>query len=63
MKAHTRASHIRTPNPYMARTLFPLLTSAPQKRLVVVGEGTHTLMLHFGAFASAQARFAGCLPA
>ena len=23
----------------MARTLFPLLTSAPQKRLVVVGEG------------------------
>jgi hypothetical protein len=25
--------------PYMAQTLFPLLTSAPQKRLVVVGEG------------------------
>jgi pimeloyl-ACP methyl ester carboxylesterase len=31
--------------PYMAQTLFPLLTGAPQKRLVVVGEGTHTLML------------------
>ena len=31
--------------PYMAQTLFPLLTSAPQKRLVVVVEGTHTLML------------------
>jgi pimeloyl-ACP methyl ester carboxylesterase len=31
--------------PYMAQTLFPLLTNAPQKRLVVVGEGTHTLML------------------
>jgi pimeloyl-ACP methyl ester carboxylesterase len=31
--------------PYMAQTLFPLLTHAPQKRLVVVGEGTHTLML------------------
>jgi pimeloyl-ACP methyl ester carboxylesterase len=31
--------------PYMAQTLFPLLTSAPQKRLVVAGEGTHNLML------------------
>jgi pimeloyl-ACP methyl ester carboxylesterase len=31
--------------PYMAQTLFPLLTGAPQKRLVMVGEGTHTLML------------------
>jgi pimeloyl-ACP methyl ester carboxylesterase len=31
--------------PYMAQTLFPLLTNAPQKRLIVVGEGTHTLML------------------
>jgi pimeloyl-ACP methyl ester carboxylesterase len=31
--------------PYMAETLFPLLTNAPQKRLVVAGEGTHTLML------------------
>jgi pimeloyl-ACP methyl ester carboxylesterase len=31
--------------PYMAQTLFPLLTNAPQKRLVIVGEGTHTLLL------------------
>jgi pimeloyl-ACP methyl ester carboxylesterase len=30
---------------YMAQTLFPLLTNAASKRLVVVGEGTHTLML------------------
>jgi hypothetical protein len=30
---------------YMAQTLFPLLTNAGNKRLVVVGEGTHTLML------------------
>ena len=31
--------------PYMAQNLFPLLKSAPRKRLVLVGEGTHTLML------------------
>jgi pimeloyl-ACP methyl ester carboxylesterase len=31
--------------PYMAQTLFPLLTNAPQKRLVQVGEGTHHLMM------------------
>lgn len=31
--------------PYMAQTLFPLIVNAPQKRLVMVGEGTHTLML------------------
>src|SRR5262249_55488347 len=31
--------------PYMAQTLFPLLKNAPGKRLVLVGEGTHTLML------------------
>src|SRR5262245_24787940 len=31
--------------PYMLQTLFPLLTNAPQKRLVIAGEGTHTLMM------------------
>jgi pimeloyl-ACP methyl ester carboxylesterase len=30
---------------YMAETLFPLLTNAPYKRMAVIGEGTHTLML------------------
>ena len=29
----------------MAQNLFPLLENAPGKRLVLVGEGTHTLML------------------
>ena len=27
--------------PYMAQALFPLLTGAPSKRLVMIGEGTH----------------------
>ncbi len=31
--------------PYMARKLFSLLTGAPIKRYVVVGEGTHTLVM------------------
>jgi pimeloyl-ACP methyl ester carboxylesterase len=31
--------------PYMATTLFPLLTSAPGKRLVILGEGTHTILM------------------
>jgi pimeloyl-ACP methyl ester carboxylesterase len=30
---------------YMAQTLFPLLKNAPQKRLVMIGEGTHTVIL------------------
>jgi pimeloyl-ACP methyl ester carboxylesterase len=30
---------------YMAQTLFPLLTNAPYKRYVEIGEGTHTVML------------------
>lgn len=30
---------------YMAQTLFPLLTNAPYKRMAVIGEGTHTVML------------------
>jgi len=29
--------------PYMAQALFPLLTGAPYKRLVMIGEGTHIL--------------------
>lgn len=31
--------------PYMAQTLFPLLTNAPAKRLVEIGEGTHTVIM------------------
>lgn len=30
---------------YMAQTLFPLLTNAPGKRLVILGEGTHGILL------------------
>jgi hypothetical protein len=29
----------------MARKLFSLLTNAPFKRYVLIGEGTHTLMM------------------
>jgi esterase/lipase len=29
----------------MAQTLFPLLVHAPDKRLVLLAEGTHTMML------------------
>ena len=29
---------------YMAQTLFPLLTNAPQKRMVVIGDGTHVIL-------------------
>ena len=31
--------------PYMAQTLFPLLTSAPWKRLSVLSGGTHTILM------------------
>jgi len=31
--------------PYMARALFPLLVHAPEKRYVMIGEGTHTIMM------------------
>jgi pimeloyl-ACP methyl ester carboxylesterase len=31
--------------PYMAQTLFPLLTNAPAKKLVMLGEGTHTIIM------------------
>lgn len=31
--------------PYMALALFPLLTSSPGKRLVLLAEGTHAMML------------------
>jgi pimeloyl-ACP methyl ester carboxylesterase len=30
---------------YMATTLFPLLVNSPGKRLVVLGEGTHTVLM------------------
>jgi pimeloyl-ACP methyl ester carboxylesterase len=31
--------------PYMAQALFPLLTNAPGKRMVTLGEGTHTIFM------------------
>ena len=31
--------------PYMAQTLFPLLVNAPWKRLVMIGEATHSLIM------------------
>jgi pimeloyl-ACP methyl ester carboxylesterase len=31
--------------PYMAQTLFPLLKNAPDKRYVLLGEGTHRIMM------------------
>ncbi|BAT58138.1 lysophospholipase L2 [Variibacter gotjawalensis] len=31
--------------PYMAQTLFPLLTNSPGKRLVMLAEGTHTIIM------------------
>jgi pimeloyl-ACP methyl ester carboxylesterase len=31
--------------PYMAQTLFPLMVNAPGKRLVQLGEGTHTIIM------------------
>jgi pimeloyl-ACP methyl ester carboxylesterase len=31
--------------PYMSRALFPLLVNAPEKRYVMIGEGTHTVMM------------------
>ncbi|HKG85168.1 MAG TPA: hypothetical protein VKB16_18750 [Beijerinckiaceae bacterium] len=31
--------------PYMAQNLFPLLTNAPAKQLVMFGEGTHTIIM------------------
>jgi len=31
--------------PYMAQAVFSKLTNAPQKRMVVIGEGTHTVVM------------------
>jgi esterase/lipase len=31
--------------PYMAETLFPLLVNAPDKRLVILAEGTHSIVM------------------
>jgi pimeloyl-ACP methyl ester carboxylesterase len=31
--------------PYMARALFPLLVNAPEKRYVLIGEGTHYIIM------------------
>ena len=31
--------------PYMAQTLFPLLVNAPGKRLVILAQGTHTIIM------------------
>ncbi len=30
---------------YMAQALFPLLTNAPRKRYIEIGEGTHTVIM------------------
>ncbi len=31
--------------PYMDRALFPLLINAPEKRYVMIGEGTHSVLM------------------
>ena len=31
--------------PYMAQAIFPQMVNSPGKRLVVLGEGTHTIMM------------------
>jgi pimeloyl-ACP methyl ester carboxylesterase len=41
----TLAEWDRDTPPYMAQTLLPLLTGAPAKRLVMFGEGTHTIIM------------------
>ena len=41
----TLAEWDRDTPPYMAQTLFPLLVNAPAKRLVMHGEGTHTIVM------------------
>ena len=40
--------------PYMAQALFPLLVNSPGKRLVMLAEGTHTMMLEKNRDALAQ---------
>jgi pimeloyl-ACP methyl ester carboxylesterase len=41
--------------PYMAQALFPRLTASPGKRLVLLGEGTHTMLMERGRGALFQA--------
>ena len=41
----TLAEWDRDTPPYMAQTLFPLLTRSPHKRLVVLAEGTHSIIM------------------
>jgi alpha-beta hydrolase superfamily lysophospholipase len=44
--------------PYMAQTLFPLLVNAPDKRYVMLAEGTHTIVMEknrLQLFATVQA--------
>lgn len=55
-KPHLNPADIRVPTmlilaewdadtpPYMAQTLFPLLVNAEPKRLVIIGEGTHSII-------------------
>jgi hypothetical protein len=31
--------------PYMDRALFPLLINAPEKRYIMIGEGTHSVLM------------------
>jgi pimeloyl-ACP methyl ester carboxylesterase len=51
--------------PYMAQTLFPLLTNSPGKRLVLLGEGTHGMWMerNRGALFLAVQSFLGEAPA
>ena len=41
----TLAEWDRDTPPYMAQALFPLLTGSPNKRLVMLGEGTHSIIM------------------
>ena len=41
----TLAEWDRDTPPYMAQALFPLLTRSPNKRLVMLGEGTHSIIM------------------
>ena len=45
--------------PYMAQAIFPLLTNSPGKRLVMLAEGTHHMMLGEATAAGAVPRRAG----
>ena len=41
--------------PYMAQAIFPLLVNSPGKRLVMLAEGTHHMMLEKNRAGAVQA--------